>query len=316
MAKIVQREKMRRSTSLFQRLRKQVARVHNAKLFEVFIALVIMATFLCSVANAQLNPVDGSSVAFLLEILDTVFTCIFVVELMINMLSGWFRKFWVGEGWAWNIFDLVVVAVSVITLALKSDGRFASLRLIRAFRVVRLFRRFESLRKIVNALTASVIPVTNAVIVLGVVSSIYAIVGVQLFGMDDENNFGTFTQAVYTMFQVPSSTSLGTHTHTHIALTLCPRPAQVLTGDSWSSGIARPLFGPDGKPKVQVAVFFVSYIVIAGIFVLNVVVAILLDEFIGPCSAPRELAVECLRARFGHARAVDKEKRKDREQQQ
>lgn len=99
---------------------------------------------------------------------------------------------------------------------------------------------------------------------------------------------------------------------------------QVLTGDSWSSNIARGMFGPDGNPTPEVALFFVSaprprhthpsrtphlptpcalpsdsltlrperveaegergvgrsYLVAAGIFVLNVVVAVMLDEFI------------------------------------
>ena len=49
-------------------------------------------------------------------------------------------------------------------------------RLMRAFRVIRLFGRFKSLKKTVSALLSSLIPVTNAFIIIFVISSICKIV--------------------------------------------------------------------------------------------------------------------------------------------
>ena len=59
---------------------------------------------------------------------------------------------------------------------------------------------------------------------------------------------------------------------------------QVVSGDSWASAISRGLFNEldsDGNAKTDplVAFFFVSYFLVASIVLLNVVVAVLLDEF-------------------------------------
>ena len=55
------------------------------------------------------------------------------------------------------------------------------------------------------------------------------------------------------------------------------RFSQVCTGDSWAESIARPLLP---YQRAVVAVFFVSYIVLSSIVLINIVVAVLLDEFL------------------------------------
>jgi len=104
----------------------------------------------------------------------------------------------------------------------------------------------------------SILPVSGALLILAVVSAIYAIVGVDLFGEEFPEYFGTFSNSLFTMFQV-------------------------LTGDSWSSNVARSLSEElKGRQDVHadVALFFVSYILVASFFVFNVVIAVLLDKFL------------------------------------
>ena len=59
---------------------------------------------------------------------------------------------------------------------------------------------------------------------------------------------------------------------------------QVVSGDSWASGVSRDMFVLDDtntkKTDTGVAFFFVSYLCLCSIVLLNVVVAVLLDEFI------------------------------------
>ena len=67
----------------------------------------------------------------------------------------------------------------------------------------------------------------------------------------------------------------------------------MLTGDSWASSVTRGLFRGDNdnevyKTQYDVAFFFVSYMLLASIMMLNVVVAILLDEFISTVSREKE----------------------------
>jgi ATP/ADP translocase len=77
---------------------------------------------------------------------------------------------------------------------------------------------------------------------------------------------------------------------------------QVLAGDAWASGVARQIFDPPGKTEAGVAFFFVSYILIASVMMLNVVVAVLLDEFIKHVTREKEEA--------DRIDALEKEKRK------
>jgi len=67
--------------------------------------------------------------------------------------------------------------------------------------------------------------------------------------------YGTFTRALYTLFQV-------------------------MTGESWSEAVARPLMFGLYRNSIFVAIYFVSFILLTQIVLTNVVVAVLLDKFV------------------------------------
>jgi hypothetical protein len=157
----------------------------------------------------------------------------------------------------------------------EASGIFGKLRMLRAFRILRLFRRVESLNKIIVSLGKAVPGLANAGLVMLLVMCIYAILGVDLFGKHGmggsitnvEGNavalltlrgmtygdeyYGTFFRSLYTLFQV-------------------------LTGESWSEMVARPTIF--GELSVSGSLFYVSYILVCGIVLINVVVAVLLDK--------------------------------------
>jgi voltage-gated sodium channel len=134
---------------------------------------------------------------------------------------------------------------------------------------VRVFKRLTSLRMIVVALGASLVPVLNTFFVLVVATAVYAILGVGIFSerSNSAGTFGNFSSAFFTMFQC-------------------------VTGDGWASTIARPMFEDAGALCTSrdangvcvfdpaVATFFLSYILIVMIVVVNIVLAVLLDEFL------------------------------------
>lgn len=60
---------------------------------------------------------------------------------------------------------------------------------------------------------------------------------------------------------------------------MAKQPTKVLTGDSWASGVARSLF-EEGRTEPDVAFFFVSYILLAAVMLMNVVVAVLLGKLL------------------------------------
>jgi hypothetical protein len=135
---------------------------------------VIYQNFLANAAEAQLveSLIDSdgkpTAIGATLEHIDTFFTVVFTVELVINAYAHWFWSFALD---GWNAFDTAVVALSLVAL-----GPIAMpinvLRSLRAFRVVRLFGRMAALRDIVASVTAAVVPVLNAFLVMLIVASI------------------------------------------------------------------------------------------------------------------------------------------------
>ena len=122
--------------------------------------------------------------------------------------------------------------------------------------------------------------------------SLDAILGTNLFRYRSPLYFGTFHTSLFTMFQVLAEPSwcvcllyvrvsyLHMHecayTNVHTCIFTCTFAMwQVLSGDSWASAVARSIFAPD-RTDADVAFFFVSYILIAAVMLLNVVVAVLL----------------------------------------
>lgn len=87
-----------------------------------------------------------------------------------------------------------------------------TLRLLRAFRVLRLFGRLASLRRIINALMMSIYPVANAFLIMLLVIAIYSILAVEFFSLwvgpepeffpVGDLFFGTFSKSMFSLFQV------------------------------------------------------------------------------------------------------------------
>ena len=129
-----------------------------------------MQNFCASVVEAQLqmdslfNP-DGSPTGFkqTLETLNMVFTFVFTFELLVDFFSHSLREFIMNR---WSLFDLVVVLMSLIVLGPLNFP----VSMLRALRVVRLFGRLESSKKILSALSVSLIPMCNAFFIMLVVA--------------------------------------------------------------------------------------------------------------------------------------------------
>ena len=252
-----------------------------------FVALVICLNFVINICEKEFDP-DGNSPA-LWQVLDAVCNAIFLVELIANMYcyGGPRPAFWKN---GWNVFDFIIVSVSVtvaIIIAAGIDmGPLKMLSTLRAFRIFRLFRRIKSFNRILVALVKCIPGVLNAFTIMLIVYCIYAMVAVDLFRdfgssgtyttCDDEDcqvvanamttrgltygfeYYGTFSKAMYTLFQV-------------------------MTGESWSEAVARPLlFGLHNKNAVVATVFFVSFVIVVQLVLVNVVMAVLLENFVVP----------------------------------
>jgi len=127
-----------------------------------------------------------------------------------------------------------------------------------------LFKRVDEMKKIIEGIMKSLPSLSYAFIAMGLIIGIWAIMGVDFFGqIESKNNddepvegyfFGSFLKAFL---------SLG----------------QITTFDSWSSGIARDIIYEKGAGA---AFYFIIFIFISGIIMMNVLVALLLDNYLQP----------------------------------
>lgn len=225
---------------------------------QLMLGVVILVNFAFSMMSAELLPEAGSPEYAMFELAEDLFTYFFTVELAVNMWVNWWEPFLFEMDGSWNVgnmFDVIVIAASWVQIIFRASGGGVTLfRLIRIFRVLRLFKKLHSLRRIIAALSSSVVPMLNAFGVLFLFCAIYAILAVNIF-QDRPNNarFQSFSYALFTMFH------------------MC-------TLDEWSN-VVREL-ADNGVLRLTDTIFFVSFIVLAGIIILNVVVALLLDEFV------------------------------------
>lgn len=92
--------------------------------------------------------------------------------------------------------------MSLASVAIPDMPAVNSIRAVRVLRAVRLLRKSKSLAPIVHALFASILPVLNSFILLGLVTAIYASMAVGLFGDAEPLMFGKLSAAMFSMFQV------------------------------------------------------------------------------------------------------------------
>uniref|UniRef100_A0A7S0QNQ4 EF-hand domain-containing protein n=1 Tax=Cryptomonas curvata TaxID=233186 RepID=A0A7S0QNQ4_9CRYP len=238
-------------------------RFYDSDFLQGCVAFLIFSNFVANVAQSELQPIAGSFADSSFTNVDTFFTAIFALELCVNLFANWFWPFFCD---GWSCFDFVVVVVSLVSLGVSNVPGISFLRLMRAFRVLRLFGRLRSLRQIINALTSAILPVCNAFLIMGLVTCLYAILAVNFFRDKNPDYFGSFFRSLFTMFQV-------------------------CTGDNWSD-IARSLFPDQEHVDSGVIFFFVSFHVIVGWTLLQVVVAVLIDNFTASADEEKEKAMK------------------------
>lgn len=272
---------------------------YESNVIQIAVAVLIFANFIVSACEKVILPEEGSQEQAVFLVFEWFFGLIFSIELAWNMYGSWWGMFW-ASGWNW--FDFIIVLISLLSLGLGNLPGISVLRLFRAFRVFRLFKRVPSLKLIIEGVVASLPGVSNAFVVLGILMGIWSIMGVEFFGIIRGERSTQLTGET-------TCEALGSSGQTEVEL--CDFTTQefgdffkamfsmwqIMTMDSWASGIARPLIYNEGH-WLAGPIFFISYTFIAGIIMTNVVVAILLEKYL-----------ECT-SKAAAAKEVEKEKKK------
>lgn len=243
-------------------------------LTQTFVALLIFFNFVVNAYQAEFDPETMTSKeaegSHRYHIIDIVLTAFFIVELAFNAFGHWFRSFVTD---AWNVFDFLIVMLSLVSLLVDAIPGLNILRVLRAFRLLRLIKRFGSLRRIFDALVLSIVPVLNAFVIGVLITFIYTILGVFLFRDQSPDGFGTFNRSLTTHFLL-------------IAMGRWPDEVQLLDAD--------------GDVNVTAFLYLFTFVAIVLWTCLQVVVAVLLDNFLA--ATQDEKRAEAVKYQLEHRR--------------
>uniref|UniRef100_A0A8C0FI94 Sodium channel protein n=1 Tax=Bubo bubo TaxID=30461 RepID=A0A8C0FI94_BUBBB len=214
--------------------------------------------------------------------INLVFVVLFTGECVFKLFSLRYYYFTVG----WNIFDFVVVILSIVGMFLAkviekyfvSPTLFRVVRLARIGRILRLIKGAKGIRTLLFALMMSLPALFNIGLLLFLVMFIYAIFGMSNFayvkreaGIDDMFNFETFGNSMICLFQI--TTSAGWDGLLDPILNSGPPDCDPNKPHPGSS-----VKGDCGNPSVGIF-FFVSYIIISFLVVVNMYIAVILENF-------------------------------------
>jgi len=199
-----QRHQSKSLSAKFARSRLAVRALFQSLSFQLMVGVLLVLNFAMELFKAQTRDAvvasqDAPTYKFL-EAGDTAFLVIFTVELFMNMYAHWMKDF-ISDGWC--CFDFIVVLTSIMTPFLgDSTVPITIFRLFRAFRILRIFGRLKSIRSIVNALAASLVPVANSFFIMFIVMMLYAILGCSLFSEVAPESFSRFDRAMAALFRI------------------------------------------------------------------------------------------------------------------
>jgi len=216
-------------------------------------AILIVIAFNSVIMGLQTSPQIEAAIGPVLMVLDYICLGIFIIEIILKLFAYGIKFF--TDGWNW--FDLIIVLCSVFS-------GLAFLKVLRVFRIFRIFRTFKAfkglramrlvsrldkLRMIIGAIGRSIPGISWSAVLLLLIYYIFALIGTTLFGATFPDWFGNIGKSLYTLFQV-------------------------MTLESWSMGISRPVMEVFGWAWL----YFVPFVLISSFVIMNVVVGIVVNS--------------------------------------
>jgi len=202
------------------------------------IAVILFNAFLLGLETShEVMAVAGP----LIIALDTACLAIFVAELTLKIFAQRISFFRSG----WNLFDFVIVGISLVPGAQS----FSVLRALRILRLLRVVSVSPSLRRVVEGFIRALPGMGSVFLLMGMLFYIGAVMATKLFGQSFPDWFGDLGNSAYSLFQI-------------------------MTLESWSMGIVRPVM----EIYPQAWLFFVPFIMVTTFAVVNLLVGLIVNS--------------------------------------
>jgi voltage-gated sodium channel len=220
-----------------------------------------------------------NSYGALLHIVDVIIVGLFALEAVIKISMHWphpWRYFKSG----WNVFDFAILLLTALPFLLSMTYEvvetviairtLSMIRSLRALRFLRLTSEFRGIRIVVETLVRSLPQLGIVALLLFSLLYTYAVIGFNVFHLNDPKHFGSLPQSLLTMFQC----ALGDFSDImHIQI----------DGSQFDSGYYGSLVQHYGSVRSEqfpiiAPLFFLSFVFIAGLTILNFFVGTIISE--------------------------------------
>uniref|UniRef100_A0A8C7D7C5 Sodium channel protein n=1 Tax=Oncorhynchus kisutch TaxID=8019 RepID=A0A8C7D7C5_ONCKI len=247
--------------------------------FDIFIMVLICLNMVTMMVETDGQSKEKEDILFLINL---VFIIVFTTECILKLIG--LRQYFFSVGW--NIFDFVVVILSIVGLLLAdliekyfvSPTLFRVIRLARIGRVLRLIRGAKGIRTLLFALMMSLPALFNIGLLLFLIMFIFSIFGMSNFayvkkeaGIDDMFNFETFGNSIICLFMITTSAGWD-----GLLSPILNSRAPDCDPDVENPGT--DVRGNCGSPGLGIC-FFCSYIIMCFLVVVNMYIAIILENF-------------------------------------
>ncbi|XP_015795896.2 voltage-dependent calcium channel type A subunit alpha-1 isoform X5 [Tetranychus urticae] len=243
--------------------------------FEYFIMILIVFNTL--LLMMKYHHADDTYLD-VLSYMNELFTIFFLLECILKLVAFGCKNFFKDS---WNVFDFVTVVGSVIDAIVMEFGsqlrsyqfNVGFLRLFRAARLIKLLRQGYTIRILLWTFIQSFKALPYVCLLIAMLFFIYAIIGMQVFGnirlnpeteYNRHNNFQTFIQSLMLLFRCA-------------------------TGEAWQAIMlactkGRPCDPGTKKNKPECGsiwsyAYFVSFIFFCSFLMLNLFIAVIMDNF-------------------------------------
>ncbi|XP_051946772.1 sodium channel protein type 8 subunit alpha-like isoform X11 [Xyrauchen texanus] len=248
------------------------------QVFDISIMILICLNMVTMMVETDDQSQETENILYWINF---IFIVSFTSEFVLKLFA--LRHYYFTNGW--NIFDCVVVILSIVGMFLAdliekyfvSPTLFRVIRLARIGRILRLIKGAKGIRTLLFALMMSLPALFNIGLLLFLVMFIFSIFGMSNFayvkreaGIDDMYNFETFGNSMICLFMI--TTSAGWDGLLAPILNYDPDcdPNKENPGTTVKGNCGNPLVG---------IFFFVMYIIVSFLIVVNMYIAIILENF-------------------------------------
>ena len=205
--------------------------------------LAITALIVVNAVTLGLETVPSVTAGYgnVLQWADRIILAVFTAEVGAKLLvyrSAFFRD-------PWRVFDFIIVGIALV----PASGSLSVLRSLRILRAFRLITTVPSLRRVVGGLMGALPGMGSILVLLSLVFYVFSVMATKLYGEAFPEWFGSIPASAYSLFQV-------------------------MTLESWSMGIVRPVM--EVYPAAWV--FFLAFILVTTFVVVNLVVGLIVSS--------------------------------------